>query len=168
MKITIEEIKETNYHKNIKMITELMNYHRKLTKASKKFYQTDEESEATMKDWLKEGHIYNIFLNEEVVGFFYVHFGGQKACWLEDLYVAEGYRGKGIGKIALNKLDELMREIGILAMFVNVIPRNTKAIEFYKKSGFDHLNMIELRKNYDKKLDKSEEIELLGFKFKKY
>lgn len=53
-------------------------------------------------------------------------------------------------------------------MFIDVIPRNTSAIKLYSECGFNHLNMIQIRKNYDKSLNKSEDIEILGFKFKKY
>ena len=69
-------------------------------------------------------------------------FGGQNVAWLEDLYIMEDYRGKGIGKIAMSKLDELMIEKGVVSMFVDVIPRNTNAFKFYRKCGFDHLNLI--------------------------
>ena len=61
-----------------------------------------------------------------------------------------------------------MAEKKVVAMFVDVIPRNTNAIKLYRDCGFDHLNLIQLRKNYDKSLDKKDDIEILGFKFKKY
>lgn len=61
-----------------------------------------------------------------------------------------------------------MKEKGIITIFVDVIPRNTSAIKFYLECGFDHLNMIQLRKNYDERLNKSDEIEILGYKLKKY
>lgn len=68
----------------------------------------------------------------------------------------------------MKKIDELMAEKNVVSMFVDVIPRNTGAIKLYKEFGFDHLNMIQLRKNYNKRLDKNDEVELLGFNFKKY
>ncbi len=61
-----------------------------------------------------------------------------------------------------------MEEKHIKAIFVDVIPRNASAIKLYNECGFDHLNMIQLRKNYDKSLDKNEHIEVLGFDFIKY
>ncbi|SKA79255.1 Predicted acetyltransferase [Caloramator quimbayensis] len=145
-----------------------MNYHRKLNNAPKEYWHTDEESKETLQYWREEGTVYNVFLDNEPVGFFYVIFGGQDVAWLEDLFILEQYRGSGIGKIAMQKLDELMAEKKVVAMFVDVIPRNTSAIKFYRECGFDHLNQIQLRKNYDKKLDKNDEIELLGFNFRKY
>lgn len=72
--------------------------------------------------------------------------------WLEDIFILEQYRGNGIGKFAMRKLDELMVEKKVVAMFVDVIPRNTSAIKLYRECGFDHLNLIQLRKNYDKKI----------------
>lgn len=68
----------------------------------------------------------------------------------------------------MQTLDELMIDRGVVSMFVDVIPRNTSAIKLYKECGFDHLNIIQLRKNYDKRLNKEDNIELLGFNFKKY
>ena len=116
----------------------------------------------------EKGEIYKVLQDQDLAGFFYIRFGGRNAAWLEDLYIKEDFRGQGLGKLAMNELDKMLQDKGILALFVDVIPRNTRAIEFYQEIGFDHLNMIQLRKNYDKTLDKSEEVDLLGYHFKKY
>lgn len=150
------------------MITKLMNYHRKLNNAPKEYWQTDEQSRETLNEWIKQGSVYNIFLEDVCVGFFYIRLGGQNVAWLEDLFILEEYRNKGIGKFAVQKLDKLMNAIGVVSMFVDVIPRNTSAIKLYKECGFDHLNIIQLRKNYDEKLNKKDNVEILGFNFKKY
>lgn len=168
MNILINELSEDLFLTTARMITELMNYHRKLNNAPEEYWQTDEQSKETLKHWREQGTIYNVFLEDEPVGFFYVRFGGQNVAWLEDLFILEQHRGNGIGKSAMGKLDELMAEKKVVAMFVDVIPRNTSAIKLYRECGFDHLNLIQLRKNYDKKLDKNDDIEILGFNFKKY
>lgn len=168
MKINIIELSDDLFLITARMITELMNYHRKLNNAPKEYWQTEEQSKETLQYWRDNGIVYNIILDNEPVGFFYVRFGGQNVAWLEDIFILEQYRGNGIGKFAMQKLDELMVEKKVTAMFVDVIPRNTSAIKLYKECGFDHLNLIQLRKNYDKKLDKNDDIELLGFNFKKY
>lgn len=166
--ISINEINDSLFLDTTEMITELMNYHRKLNNAPKEYWQTDDQSRVTLDEWIKQGSVYNIFLDNELVGFFYVRFGGQNVAWLEDLFIIEAYRNKGIGKIAMQKLDELMIERGVVSMFVDVIPRNTSAIKLYRECGFDHLNIIQLRKNYDERLNKKDDIEILGFNFKKY
>lgn len=168
MNIYINELADDLFLITAKMITELMNYHRKLNNAPKEYWQTDEQSEETLRGWIKEGTVCNVFLDDEPVGFFYVRFGGQDVAWLEDLFILEQYRGKGIGKYAMQKLDELMIKKNVVAMFVDVIPRNTDAIKLYREFGFNHLNIIQLRKNYDKRLDKEDDVEILGFNFKKY
>jgi ribosomal protein S18 acetylase RimI-like enzyme len=168
LNIRIDEISNSLFSHTTKMITELMNYHRKLNNARKEYWQTDEQSRKTLNEWKQQGSVYNIFLDDIPVGFFYVRFGGQKVAWLEDLFIKEEYRGNGIGKLAMKKLDELMVDKEVISMFVDVIPRNTSAIKLYKECGFDHLNIIQLRKNYDERLNKKDNIEILGFNFKKY
>lgn len=168
MDINIKELSDELFLTTAKMITELMNYHRKLNNAPKEYWQNDEQSKEDLQYWREKGTVYNVFLNNAPVGFFYVKFGGQNVAWLEDIFILEQYRGNGIGKFAMRKLDELMVEKKVVAMFVDVIPRNTSAIKLYRECGFDHLNLIQLRKNYDKKLDKNDDIELLGFNFKEY
>lgn len=166
--LIVKEMAEESFDITVKMLTDLMNYHRKLNNAPKEFYQSDEESTETLREWKKEGVIYNVYFKDTPVGFFYVVFGGQNVAWLEDLFITEGYRGQGIGKEAMKTLDKIMEERKVTAMFVDVIPRNTNAIKLYRECGFDHLNLIQLRKNYDKRLNKDEDIDILGFNFKKY
>lgn len=168
MDIRFMEINENLLDTAVKMVTELMNYHRMLNNAPKEFWQTDEQSKETLEHWIEEGTVYIVLFENDIAGFFYIRFGGQNAAWLEDLFIKEEFRGKGIGKQAFSILDEMMREKGVISMFVNVIPRNVNALKFYIDCGFDHLNMIELRKNYDSRLNKSDEVEVLGFKLKKY
>lgn len=150
------------------MIVELMNHHRKLTKAPDEYWCTIEKGEKSFDSWLREGRIYLASKDGDHIGFFYLEFGGDNAAWLEDLYIIEKYRGKGLGKKAMNILDDMMVKENITAIFVDVIPRNIGAIEFYREVGFDHLNMIQLRKNYDPRLNKEDSVEILGYDFKKY
>ena len=99
MNIYINELSDNLFLITAKMITGLMNYHRKLNNAPKEYWQTDEQSQETLRNWIEEGTVYNIFLDDEPVGFFYVRFGGQNVAWLEDLFILEQHRDKGIGKI---------------------------------------------------------------------
>jgi GNAT superfamily N-acetyltransferase len=168
MDVRFAEVSDDLFETTAKMITDLMNYHRKLNNAPKEFWQKDEESRETLKEWQGIGIVYNVYAENVVVGFCYIRYGGQDVAWLEDLFIAEEYRGRGIGKCAFRMLDELMKEKNVRTMFVSVIPRNKCALGFYINCGFDHLNMIELRKNYDERLNKTDEVEVLGFKLKKY
>ncbi|WP_102398687.1 GNAT family N-acetyltransferase [Haloimpatiens massiliensis] len=168
MNIQLKEIEESLFDETVKMITDFFNYHRKLTNAPKEFWTNDEESLETLKEWMEAGKVFNILNEGKNIGFISVRFGGQDAAWLEDIFIVEQYRGHGIGKYVIKELDKMMKEKGIISIFVSVIPRNTSALQFYIDCGFDHLNMIELRKNYDEKLNKNDNINVLGFDLKKY
>lgn len=166
--ITFKEIDDTSFHPTVQMITDLMNHHRKLNNAPKEFWQTVEESVSTLESWLRKGNVFNIIKSGDIAGFVFVRFGGQNVAWLEDLFIKEEYRGQGVARESMRQLDQYMIEKGVTAMFVDVIPRNTSALSLYTKCGFDHLNLVQLRKNYDDRLNKTEEIDLLGFRIKKY
>lgn len=166
--IKLEELEDKYIQGTIVMVKDFFNFHRKLTKAPEEFYITLKEAEETLHDWRKEGNVLNIFQDETLIGFVFLKFTENKTAFLEDIYIKEEFGGSGAGKKVLGEIDRMAAEKGIKSMFVSVIPRNVSALKFYIECGFDHLNMIELRKNYDKSLNKSEETEVLGYKLKKY
>lgn len=168
MNIQIREMTDSLFSSTITMITQLLNHYRQLNNAPAEYWQTNEQSKETLLDWQTQGVIYHIFSDQELVGFFFVRFGRKTVAWLEDLFILEGYRHQRIGTIALKKLDVLMIEKQILTLLVNVVPRNEQALKLYHDCGFDHLNLIQLRKNYDSRLNKEETLDVLGFRFKKY
>ncbi|XMB86761.1 GNAT family N-acetyltransferase [Mycoplasmatota bacterium WC44] len=167
MDINFIELKKiTDYH--IEMIKEFFNFHRRLTEAKGKYLMSFETAKETLNDWLKENIFRIIIVDEKEVGFIYYKTGGQDFAWLEDIFILEEYRGKGYGKKIVNKFFDVIKASGVVSCVVNVIPRNEAAIKFYISCGFDHLNMIELRVNFDKSFDKDDEIEVLGHKVYKY
>jgi GNAT superfamily N-acetyltransferase len=56
-----------------------------------------------------------------------------KGLYLDDLIVTEKHRGKGIGKMLLDKVIEVAKETGAKQLHWQVLDWNTPAIEFYKK-----------------------------------
>jgi hypothetical protein len=80
MNITIKELKEELFMDTAKMITELMNYHRKLNNAPKEFWQTDEESIETLKKWQGTGTVYNVYKDEKARWIFLYKIWWTKCC----------------------------------------------------------------------------------------
>ena len=56
---------------------------------------------------------------------------------IDELFVREQYRGKGIGTRALEILREIAREQGVTVLRLEVERKNVNAHELYKKAGFE-------------------------------
>ena len=58
-----------------------------------------------------------------------------KGLYLDDLYVTENQRGKGIGKKLFDRIMEEAKTINAKQLHWQVLDWNTPAIDFYKKFG---------------------------------
>lgn len=74
-----------------------------------------------------------------VIGFgFSLEFGGRDAL-LDEFYVKEQHRGKGIGTQVITAIVEICRARGIRAVHLEADYVNERVHAFYKRSGFrDH------------------------------
>ena len=57
-------------------------------------------------------------------------------CHLEDLYVYEQYRKKGVGRQLISEAKKIAKEMGFSNMSLNVLPNNGNARTLYKEFGF--------------------------------
>lgn len=66
---------------------------------------------------------------------FYPHFSsfrGQKGYYLEDIYIDEKYRGRGLGEAMLREIAKMGAARGFVRIDFQVLAWNTPAIDFYK------------------------------------
>lgn len=72
--------------------------------------------------------------------YFYSTFQGRPALFLEDLFVLDEFRGKGIGKALLAAVAKLAMDEGCYGLRWEVLDWNQPAIDFYEKLGATFLN----------------------------
>ncbi|MBP5279943.1 MAG: GNAT family N-acetyltransferase, partial [Erysipelotrichaceae bacterium] len=68
--------------------------------------------------------------------------------FLESIFVRKEDRHKGIGKILLDKAQNLAEEYGNETLYMSVHPNNEEMLRFLRDNGYDVLNLIEIRKAY--------------------
>ncbi|HYG61637.1 MAG TPA: GNAT family N-acetyltransferase [Thermoanaerobaculia bacterium] len=90
------------------------------------------------------GLIHLIQVDGHPVGYMVLTFGfslefhGRDAL-IDELYVQEEHRGRGLGRVALELAEEVCRREGIAALHLEVDRVNVRAQEVYRKAGYrDH------------------------------
>lgn len=64
---------------------------------------------------------------------------GGPSCWLEELYVLPDWRCRGVGAALLRASLDLARELGCLAMDLEVTADHARAEHLYAREGFREL-----------------------------
>jgi GNAT superfamily N-acetyltransferase len=67
---------------------------------------------------------------------FSLEYGGRDA-FVDELFVAPSHRGRGLGRRALEVIDEACRDLGVRALHLEVEKDNVPAAELYRKNGFE-------------------------------
>ena len=61
-------------------------------------------------------------------------------CELVKMYLLAAARGKGVGRILIEKAFQLASNLGYQAIYLETMPELKKAIYIYEKMGFKYLN----------------------------
>ena len=110
------------------------------------FEKAPEQVINTVNDMEKDGFgknpVFNFYvaeLNNTIVGIavYFIKYSTWKGkgLYLDDLFVTEKFRGKGIGKKLFDKIIEEAKNINAKQLHWQVLDWNTPAINFYKKYG---------------------------------
>lgn len=87
------------------------------------------------------GQIFLITSQGKIIGYllmslcYSAEFGG-RFLLLDELYLREEYRGKGVGKYTMAFAEETGKRLGVQSIRLEVSHENTKALTLYKKVGF--------------------------------
>jgi len=89
---------------------------------------------ALIAEWEGQAAGYALFFG------FYSTWEGRPALFLEDLFVREPFRGKGIGKALLGKVAGIAQHENCYGMRWEVLDWNQPAIDFYQRLGASFLD----------------------------
>lgn len=100
----------------------------------------DESTDRLHEVFQKERSAYFVTeINGEVCGgggFYPTEGLPEKTCELVKMYVSSAARGKGLGKLLLQKCMDEAKNNGFEKMYIESMPELTNAIAMYKKYGF--------------------------------
>ncbi len=71
----------------------------------------------------------------------HIDYRNSKYLEIENMGVIPEYRSNGIGKLLIDECVTWAKENGYQKIFVNTYIANEKAISFYKKNGFDEIDI---------------------------
>ena len=121
-------------------------------KAHNGYIQTKEAAKEDLQEWTKEGHaFYFIRKDGENVGFVHLGSRGGEIDWLEDLFVLPEYQNQGIGSKAIQLTEEIVKKYSA-SLYIEAAAKNEKAIRLYQRAGYNCLNTITIRKDFDESL----------------
>lgn len=142
MRVEIREAHDGLKAKACKLIKGFWNEHNNLI-------LTDEEAELDYIAWTNEGH--RLFLIEQdstYIGFAHLGSRGASIDWLEDLFVVPEYQSLGIGSCVINKFETIVKQYSE-SLYIEVAARNLNAIKLYNEIGYNCLNTITIRKDFN-------------------
>lgn len=90
--------------------------------------------------------IYILEYNGEIAGYSaiantFTTEGGGKTVWLDELYIREKYRGRGLGS---ELIDRLKSDGTVKRIRLEITPENEKAKRLYKSKGFEECDYKQL------------------------
>ncbi|QWD90759.1 GNAT family N-acetyltransferase [Polynucleobacter sp. MWH-Braz-FAM2G] len=84
----------------------------------------------------KNGNFYLAKLNNEVVGCIGTRKHSNEECEIKRLFVCDGGKGNGIGKLLINTATTEARKQNYKAMLLDTLPKMSAALKLYKEMGF--------------------------------
>ena len=112
------------------------------------YVMPDEEAAEDLAAWTDKGHAFYFILKEETpVGFVHLGSRGAEIDWIEDLFVLPEYQGTGDGSQAITLVVAEVKKYSE-SVYLEVAARNLGAMKLYHRLGYNCLNTVTLRKDF--------------------
>jgi GNAT superfamily N-acetyltransferase len=120
-----------------------------------------------MKSYVYDEMDYSVYITDENKKIFFLFNGDNLAgqiilfkywngyCYINDIRIDKNYRGKGIGKLLIQKAIEWAKEKNCIGMQVETQDVNVNACKFYERLGFT-LGGVDLFRYKSSKTEKDE------------
>ncbi|BFP43491.1 hypothetical protein FGF1_43360 [Flavobacteriaceae bacterium GF1] len=87
------------------------------------------------------GRLYLITHGEENIGYIVLSFGfsfeyNGRDAFIDELYIKQPFRSKGIGKLAMDFVESESKKLNINAVHLEVEPHNSNANQLYRSKGY--------------------------------
>lgn len=134
--------KPTDAREYIKMRKESMKFLSKIAK--ERITLSEKELRKEFDELIKKEDIFIYFLEEDknIIGFANILWiASKKVSYLNDILIKEKFRGKGYGKILMDKFMDFSKKKGAKKLGLGVRVENKNAIRMYEKYGFKTIGL---------------------------
>lgn len=130
----------TVYMKDIDDTNESIVRNIKIKPGQEKYIESVDECLAEAKE-IQEFHPVAICSEGDIVGFaMYGSFGSDKDTWIDRMMIDEKYQGKGLGRKAMLRLIDIVKEEYDINEYLSIIEGNEAAQHLYNSIGFEFIN----------------------------
>ncbi len=130
----------------------------------------DGQARENLASWTEADHeLYAILGDGKPVGFLHLNMRGSTVCWIEDIFVEEDLRGRGIASESIRLAEEILRKRGVTGICMDVVPDNIAALKLYHRLGYDRLSTVTVRKDFQPfETERTEQIAGMDFRIKRF
>lgn len=108
------------------------------------------DAKTEVSEYLKSDYEIYIAVNSKIPIGYAILKMFDETVWLEQLYVVKLERRNSVATSLLEIANKRAGDYGKETAFIHVHPNNQKMIKFLAKNGYDVLNLIEVRKLYNR------------------
>ena len=142
-KATLKDLKTIQELNNSLFELEKKNYDSTLVKD----WPLTKEGQKYFEDLINNHYVIVAIINDDLIGYLAGSIN-EKGSYVEvqygeinNMFIKNEYRGYGIGKLLINNFKEYCKSKGISNMKVISSYKNKKAIDFYRRNGFEEFDI---------------------------